>query len=483
MNKEALTVFGTALVVLMLAGLSEVFAPSPAFASDPPGDCWQGALSHDPQHCLVLEALQREGTVEVDGIYRASDDWIYVYLSKPKPEEGARTIFIGDYETERIEKATSDVLKAKLAELVAQSPDSFNYDHWAMHVCVFRDENDKYDADAVIPYADAGDTVKAKYRECMANSPPWAAQWMSLGLAWSGDVVLVLAEAETRKQVTGWASWTALWPLDSSGLAREAVDYTGPFDVSGVDMENIPTICEMWPDTDSCYRSQQHPNIMVVGMLPGSRSKKSTQYVQIVDPPEGAEAIAAVKEAVAALWIYTADQIEFVPVEHSMEVLHRGRVLLERFAESSGNTLGISRVAVAGNGGYNDESVYLHGYQSPGRADVGGVDFSTVRTFIVLWAPDAQSVADALPQLLRQLDIPYTAVGMVRDTHPETSSAGRRSGSGAASESAVDSAREYVLPIVGENRPWVFAAAGIVGVVLAGGGFVVVRRVRRRRYF
>ena len=37
----------------------------------PPGDCWGGALSEDPLHCYALEKAQRDGVIEVEGVYNA----------------------------------------------------------------------------------------------------------------------------------------------------------------------------------------------------------------------------------------------------------------------------------------------------------------------------------------------------------------------------------------------------------------------------
>ena len=40
----------------------------------PPGDCWGGALSDDPLHCYALEEAQRDGIIEVEGVYDASGE-------------------------------------------------------------------------------------------------------------------------------------------------------------------------------------------------------------------------------------------------------------------------------------------------------------------------------------------------------------------------------------------------------------------------
>ena len=192
----------TALAVLVLAGFAGMFASSPAFASDPPGDCWQGALAHDPLHCRVLEAAQREGIVEVEGIYRTLTNETYVYLSKPDPVDGS----------EHIDRATADALKAKATEIVAQSPDSLRYDYWMLRWCVFA-PNEPLSSDVEGPaYADASEEEKAKYRECVMMLLSWYAPVASIGNQLYGNVALFVGGAEARKQATGWAGWEQAWP-------------------------------------------------------------------------------------------------------------------------------------------------------------------------------------------------------------------------------------------------------------------------------
>ena len=476
----------TALVVLMLAGLSGMFASSPAFASDPPGDCWQGALADDPLHCQVLEAAQRDGTVEVDGIFRASNDELYVYLSKPKPAADAPIMDmsqprVGD--AKRIDRATSDLLKAKAAKFVAQSPDSFNYDHRVVQWCVFATEEmgREFDYDVVIPYAEADDALKAKYRECMLSLVPWSSQWQSMGPNYFGNVILLLAPAEAQRQIIGWASWTRLWPRDSSGLVREALDFTGPFDVSEVDTENIPAPCEVRPTFHYCMWKEQFPHLDIVSVH-GYNNALSKAHFLIANPPAG-EAETFAKEEIAAQTAWTSDQIVFVPVRHTFEEQWRAEIILTRFAKSSGNTLGITKASMSSNWSTSDEDVFVNGYQESTELPGGGKDHTTWQAIVALEAPDAQLVADALPQLLAQLGIPPTTVGIVRDTdRAENRNGGGALGPAIDTEDVVDIARENITDTVDENRSWVIAAGASVAIlILAGGSTLAFRRVRRLR--
>ena len=239
----------------------------------------------------------------------------------------------------------------------------------------------------------------------------------------------------------------------------------------------------------------------------------------MVDPPTGEAEVATAKAALLKGTAYeSAERFVFVSARHTFEETWRAKILLERFAESEGNTLGIRHVGFGNNIRYNDEDVFLHGYQVRGKLDDGRIDQTTVRGFVILWAPDAQRVADAVPQLASQLGIPATTVGMVRDTHlaGETfgqvgggsGSAGasaeadvepvrtdddgtdsvtgyaapvvQSGGDGSAAEDVSGSTRDHVTEAAGDNRPWVIAGLSTAVLLAVTGVAFVVRAVRRR---
>ena len=99
-----------------------------------------------------------------------------------------------------------------------------------------------------------------------------------------------------------------------------------------------------------------------------------------------------------------------IPVKYEFGELWRWSVILNRFAVSAGNTVGITSAEVGGNhGGYRRPVVWP-------LADLKKVnlsDTSEIRETIVVWALDPQVAAAALPQLLPKLGIPLDAVGVV----------------------------------------------------------------------
>ena len=89
--------------------------------------------------------------------------------------------------------------------------------------------------------------------------------------------------------------------------------------------------------------------------------------------------------------------------------------ILDRFALSRGNTIGITAAEVDTNA---RKSVLvdvwpLDTLKPAPRDDVGAIR-SEIRETIGVWTTDAQRVADALPTLLPLLGIPVDAVGVVR---------------------------------------------------------------------
>ena len=89
-------VFALAMTTLLQSG-SMVHAQEPdsnsgsqANTVPPPGNCWGGVLSDSPVHCFALEQAQRDGIIEVEGIYRA-ESVVNVFFSYPynvrTPEE------------------------------------------------------------------------------------------------------------------------------------------------------------------------------------------------------------------------------------------------------------------------------------------------------------------------------------------------------------------------------------------------------------
>ena len=107
--------------------------------------------------------------------------------------------------------------------------------------------------------------------------------------------------------------------------------------------------------------------------------------------------------------------ITLVPVKYDYGELWRWATILNRFALSPSNTIGVVGAYVDTNADYwGDEFFPLDGWK---LADFE--DASTFRETVGVDVVDAQAVLEALPELLPLLGIPVDAVGVVRVVEEE----------------------------------------------------------------
>ena len=99
-------------------------------------------------------------------------------------------------------------------------------------------------------------------------------------------------------------------------------------------------------------------------------------------------------------------------MKYDYKQLWQWSVVLDRFAISSSNTIGITGAHVGENGGGYEVTIFpLNDLQDAGE------NTSSLRETIHVWAIDPQRVVDALPTLLPLLGIPIDAVGVVGRVH------------------------------------------------------------------
>ena len=341
---------------------------------DPPGDCWNGALSADPLHCYALEEAQRDGVIEVEGVYDDEGGSLYIYFNDLR-DSGTR-------------RDLNDLLKVNAHEFAIQSPDQVTYD-FRNHRC------------------SPGDPAET-YRDCMLDYTfrdnlmvPWDSPY---------DVIrLISGGADARKSVGGWASWSQVWPATVSGAAGAS----GSFDVSGVDVTNFPEVeCVHPHDTESCGKFKLFAGFGIAGWHGHLNSKL---YIQVkAAPGEEANVEAALREEFIRIGGPGADggdNTVIIPVKYDYEELWRWQLVLSRFAVSSGNTIGITGAAVRENADSYEHAVFPLA-ELP-EAVPGPGSLPDYRETVHVWALDAQRVADALPTLLPQLGIPVDAVGVI----------------------------------------------------------------------
>lgn len=337
--------------------------------------CWGGVLSDDPLHCYALEEAQRDGVIVVEGLYLVGNE-LRVYF---RFASDSTTYF-----------ALPDILRANAREFAIQHPGRVTY-NFGDHRC-------------------SGGDGEASFRDCMldytftSGGPifPWDSSYDVITLNTGG--------AKGRKQAAGWASWRQLWPADSPG----ATGTSGTFDVSDVDTTNFPEIeCAPPNRTQSCAQYTDHPDWGIAGIHAGGGRKTYVQVKAIKGEEAAAEAALRAKMKQSGIKVaYDANRIIVIPVKYDYKQLWQWSVVLDRFAISSSNTIGITGAHVGENGGGYEVTIFpLNDLQDAGE------NTSSLRETIHVWAIDPQRVVDALPTLLPLLGIPIDAVGVVGRVH------------------------------------------------------------------
>ena len=384
-------VFALAMTTLLQSG-SMVHAQEPdsnsgsqANTVPPPGNCWGGALSDSPVHCFTLEQAQRDGIIEVEGIFRA-EYVINVFFSYPQndrtPEElgaifvsNARRYLPNSSYSEQYIQGLTEALGCHLHESTAA----------ARVDCLLRTTLGY--GYFMIPWTDLYDMI-----------------WVFPG------------GADARRSHPGWATWRQLWPAEESATST-GVGTSGSFDISEVDLTNFPKVdCYGSYDGTSCYHaSKEYPGFGIAGWHEWGKDL----YIQVKAVPGDEDAaVTALRAEFARRYGDASDfgryrDAVITPVKYSYEELWRWEVLLDRFAVSSGNHIGLTAASVITNevGAVEAERIIFV------RSDLKEADYGNLRdyrqTINVDTSGDAQVIVDALPILLPQLGIPTDAVGIV----------------------------------------------------------------------
>ena len=405
----------SAVIVTILvygpAGIRPAHAQEP---TPPPGDCWNEALSRDPLHCYMLEEAQRAGEIKVTAVYLA-------------PGGGPLHIFLE--QTTPITDEVAQLFEAKAHE-------------WMETVNPFTDEY-KFECGGY-----TGDERKDCFNSFL-DHPFWrefgmrlpgAFQHHALSLSNIYENILIhVGGSEERRSVPGWASWRQVWPASAPGPSG-----SGGFDVSDVDLTNIPDPeCETdFPGINimnqSCHAWQLDRSLGVAGVKDeydvqydanagGVVETLEAVYVQLkVSDPDDEEEMQALRDKLHPDTFGPDWEVVTIPVKYDFGEMWRWSVVLDRFAVSAGNTVGITGGAVTynvpGDGSNYEPLVWMNGVEPLGRDDTGSDwDWSAARTTLMVWAVDPPLAAAALPDLLPELGVPADAVGLVLhdNTTPE----------------------------------------------------------------
>ena len=354
-----------------------------------------------------MEEAQREGFIDVETVYDA-DGVLYFSLRQDEP----------------VEEHVHEFLEAKSYEF---------YDRWPDDVPV----NPWYDDCVNV-------RLKPTYREC----------YLELGILPKSmvyaDIRYHVGGESARRLEPGWASWRQVWPVDAAAKLEPSgpSDTSGTpttFDVSDVDTTNFPNYgCPEVLTTPNLCSRDRDVALAVSGLHWGGN-----MYVQYKNPPEDELELNRIKETMFPCYdrlgqcTYTAtvtekrivDGVEtlvdttiqvretkstsggvvIIPVKYGPVEMAQWADILDRFALSRGNTIGITGAELDSNGRLSyPPTLWPLSTLRPAREDDVGVVTSDIRETIGVWTTDAQRVADALPTLLPRLGIPVDAVGVVR---------------------------------------------------------------------
>ncbi len=322
--------------VLALTAYLLLVSQTTAQAQEPPGDCWGGTLASEPLHCYILEETQKAGLIQVSAIFyapTAEDGLIYVVLE----QEG------------EVSESASDFFREKAYEYLRTPEGSHRY-----QVGERCGQNEGTDLERCMNGV-MGGPYWEKYTDTSTPGFPEATR--------HDNVLLLTGGIEGRKEEPGWAAWQQLWPGPAVGAAIAADVNTIVFDVSDVDTKSDlgDDDCRKHIDTpvvDSGYCNlwefNGHLGIAGVHSYPGV----GTIYFQIKSPiPTDSEELEKLKldllgddEREKERFRSRVYNIEVIPVKYDLGQLWKWAVILNRFALSKGNTIGVLKAGVGTNG-------------------------------------------------------------------------------------------------------------------------------------
>ena len=490
-----MNVNGRWMKLVIIAVFSIAFAVRAApvvHADDPPlGDCFGGVLSSDPLHCYVLEQAQRRDVIDIEAIYDVVDTYLYIFLRQDDP--------IGDG-VGRFFREKSHEFADRWRDRVAEPPE---YDY-----CVRAPVR-------LWPGVPVGGT-----RDCLVDATtiwtgdtllPYSANYKNILVRAGGEEARHVEPADIRRPMR------KVWPVTSSGASGASGYSSGvptTFDVSDVDMTNLPV--HACPEVlhghrlEICSRDQDLAPSVVERQSGGG-----VVYYQIKDPPEDKAELAALKEILFPCYdrigactyratttishivngvetqVATSTQVylnsskvtklEVIPVKYNRGELRRWAEILDRFATSSGNTIGILAATVSNN--HPRGSAEFWPLDTLGSA----ASVADIRTTIELSAHNGQLVVDSLSVLLPLLGIPTDAVGVVREWEAIYGVTPGARHPGPNLEDVEYPLEYYDRPVLdryaarfGVSSIVLIGATGVGAAIVVGGAVALTLRLRRR---
>ncbi len=391
------------IAVLALAAYLLLVGQATAQAQDPPGDCWGGALNPEPVTCYILEETQKDGLLLVEGIYHALNGPLYVLIA-------------GDESVE--DRGLPEAFALKAAEFV-RTPKAAEYFHLesvcqkynSREACISKEFSGPGFGSDPLRYGGEPYSITYHDKGAYAYSRGFAGFYNWPSGAYD-NVYLLLGGAAARKERPGWASWRQLWPQQDVGPASAGADVNGMvFDVSDVDAKSdlgdndCRKHIESYVVSDGyCGLWETKGHLGLAGVH--GHSSADARYYQVKEPiPIQSDKLEQLRLDIMSdhfRSIHEAGhfEVEIIPVKYDLGQLWKWAVILNRFAYSKGNTVGILGAGVGTNG-------------------VPINDPEKIREVIGVLVLDRDVATSAFPTLLPALGIPVDAVGSIGEAKPQ----------------------------------------------------------------
>ena len=337
--------------------------------------CFGGVLSQDPLHCYVFEEAQREGIIDVAAMYEVAGA-LFIYLNQPA------SLSRGDAVHKYIERKGRERVKAVGGDQCVLRPDNCDYGVFGV-----------YSTGYLLPLSTVYD-----------------------------DIRLRTGGADAARGDRGWPVFQQVWPpLPAATAGASGATGVSSFDVSGVDLSIPPFECDptkLRPHGNFCSAVRRWPSLETASYGCHPEHEPEHCWLAIKTPPgKEEETFASARAVIRARYPQVVDsEYTLIPVKHSLKDLVGYEVVLDRFAASDGNTVGITSAELRTNytGGVQGKVTYPVPSIRPAESyPTGARILSTQTATIWLWTLDQERTLAALPQLLPQLKIPVDAVGVV----------------------------------------------------------------------
>ena len=344
----------------------------------PLGDCYGGVLSHAPLHCYALEQAEAAGVIDVESIYLAGRR-LYIFVGGEINEFASAPAVEWGYPTVRLIVNTG--IGEKMKEYARLWPGRVRSEWlppWP-YVC------DPTDSDA----------------DCLVKKLPMNVNAILDHVEGYDSLYLRAGTGEGRTAIRGWAGWTRLWPetaeeqdkSDRSTGQRDTPSVS--FDVSDVDTTNFPEFdCSFVNLGESCGYWERSAATGVNGIV-GVWIEGNDVYVQLKKDPEDPATFEAEKATILGRK-RPEDRMVIIPVKYSLQELWKWGVILDRFAKSPGNTIGITgaKLRTMIYGGTYPAEVGLYRDVGTGEwIEGGGVkEYSLIRETVGVGVLDAYQV-------------------------------------------------------------------------------------------